>query len=78
LTLGSALQSKPQAPQFFGSCCVSTHLETQRFGVGVMQFGTHANGEVDVEQTDAVAGQALVQLPHVRASVRFASQPSSG
>jgi hypothetical protein len=76
--LESALQSKPHAPQFFGSRCVSTHFEPQRFGAGVAQLGTQVNGEVDVEQTDAVAGHALVQLPHVRASVRLASQPSSG
>jgi len=42
-----------------------------------VQFGTHENGVVAVEQTGAVAGQGFVQLPQVRASVRLASQPSS-
>src|SRR5262245_6316794 len=46
-------------------------------GVEPVQLGTHMNGELAVEHTGAVAGQALAQLPQVRASVRFASQPSS-
>lgn len=78
LTLGSALQSNPHAPQFLGSRWVSTHCDPQRFGVGDRQLGTQVKGVVDVEQTEAVAGHALLQLPHVRAFVRLASQPSSG
>lgn len=79
-TLGSSVQSnaEPHPPQFWGSRCVSTHLEPQRFDVGATQLGTQVNGVVEVEHTEAVAGHALVQLPQVRASVRFASQPSSG
>lgn len=80
LTLGSSVQSKvePHPPQFCGSRCVSTHLEPQRFGVEPAQLGTQVKGVVDVEHTDAVAGHAFAQLPHVRGSVRFASHPSSG
>jgi hypothetical protein len=76
--LGREEQSNPHVPQFLGSVCVSTHRESHRFGVGAPQLGTQTNGEDDAWQRGAVAGQALVQLPQVRASVRFASQPSFG
>ena len=57
---------------------MSTHCEPHRVGVGETQFGTQVKGVVEVEHTEAVAGQALVQLPQVRAVVKFASHPSSG
>jgi hypothetical protein len=78
LTWGSAAQSNPHAPQFFGSVCVSMHRPSHSFGVGVRQSGTHENGVVDVWHSGAVAGQACVQLPHVCGSVRLASHPSVG
>jgi hypothetical protein len=77
-TWGSAAQSNPQAPQFFVSVCVSMHRPAHSFGVGARQSGTHANGVVDVWHSGAVAGQAFVQLPHVRPSVKLASHPSAG
>jgi hypothetical protein len=77
-TWGRVLQSNPQAPQFLASVCVLTHLASQRFGVGAVQLGTQVKGVVEVEHAGAVEGHGLVQLPHVRGSVRFASHPSSG
>jgi hypothetical protein len=72
------LQLNPQAPQLVGSVCVLTHLELQRFGVEPVQLGTQVKGVVDVEHAGALEGHELAQLPHVRGSDRFASQPSSG
>jgi len=78
LTLGKVAQSKPQVPQFLGSVWVSTQVRVHSVGVGAEQFGVQMKGVDEVWQRGEVAGQALTQLPHVRGSLRLASQPSSG
>ena len=77
-TLGSAVQSCPQEPQFFASDLTSTHIVPQTSGKVPPQVNAHWAVPVVSEQTGAVAGQAMPQPPQLGEFARSASQPSSG
>lgn len=77
MTFGSALQSWPQVPQFDASDIRFTQLLVQLFGVAVGQLDTHCGPVAPAAHIDAAPVHFVVQLPHVWASSREASQPSS-
>jgi hypothetical protein len=77
-TLGSALQSCPQVPQFFASDLRSTHMVPQISAVAPVQFDVHFAVPVAVEHTGADPAHATPQPPQLGEFARSASQPSSG
>ncbi|MFL5306849.1 MAG: hypothetical protein ACJ8F1_16660 [Polyangia bacterium] len=76
-TLGNAVQSWLQAPQFVGSDLKSTHLVPQRSGAGATQLDEHAYDEPVVEQRAVGAEQTFAHDPQFAGEVKAVSQPSS-
>src|SRR5262249_7834178 len=76
-TLGSVVQSWPQAPQLLGSDARSTHLLVQRSGAGATQLEEQVGAPVLVEQSAVGAEHTCPQAPQLAGSVVFVSQPSS-
>ena len=78
LTLGRAEQSWPQVPQFLASLLRLTHSEPQASGAELPQLEPQREAPAVTVHNGFAPEQAVVQPPQVRASARFASQPSSG
>lgn len=72
--MAGAVQPVPHAPQLAGSLIKSTHDPAQDVGVGV----TQPLEQVPPEQIRVLPTHARVQLPHVSAAERSASQPLPG
>jgi len=76
-TFGSVVQSCPHAPQLSGLVAKSTQLLPQAFGVAAGQVETHCGPLAAAAHFGAAVVHFCVQLPHVCASSREVSQPSS-
>ncbi len=76
-TLGSAVQSCPQVPQFLASDCRLTQLVAQRSAVGAEHASLQLEPLAVFEQSGVEPEQAVPHAPQFLESERSVSHPSS-
>jgi hypothetical protein len=75
-TLGSAPQSCPHVPQFFGSDCKFTHDDPQTSFAVPVQAVPHARPDPPIAQRGAAVEHLTPQAPQFCESARLVSQTS--